>query len=209
MYNRANNKLSKLAKIRDTTFEGFNTVSKLSTVMSSEIGFATYIASYSKIFKCKIGRYCSIGQKVQVVFGNHPTKFFVSTHPSFYSTITPVNFSYVNTNKFDEYTFTDSSKKYFVEIGNDVWIGYQALIMSGVKIGDGAVIASGAVVTKNVPPYAIVGGVPATIIRYRFEKADVNFLLNLQWWNRDQQWIRENSHNFEDLKNLKERLNSE
>lgn len=77
-------------------------------------------------------------------------------------------------------------------IGNDVWIGYRATIMPGVKIGDGAIIASNATVTKDVPPYAIVGGNPAELIRKRFSDQEIRRLLELQWWNKDIQWITEN-----------------
>lgn len=69
------------------------------------------------------------------------------------------------------------------KIGNDVWIGANAVIQSGVTIGDGAIIGSGAIVTKNVPPYAIVAGVPAKLLRYRFNKTQIKDLLKLQWWN--------------------------
>lgn len=68
------------------------------------------------------------------------------------------------------------------EIGNDVWIGQNAVIMDGVKIGDGAIVAAGAVVTKDVAPYAIVGGVPAKLIKYRFDEATIKDLLRLKWW---------------------------
>ena len=68
-------------------------------------------------------------------------------------------------------------------IGNDVWIGDQCFIKAGVKVGDGAVIGAHAVVTHDVPPYAIVGGVPARVIRYRFDEETINSLLNSEWWN--------------------------
>ena len=71
------------------------------------------------------------------------------------------------------------------EIGNDVWIGNGACIMGGIKIGDGAIVATNAVVTKDVPPYAIVGGVPAKVIRYRFDETTIKELLDLKWWEYD------------------------
>jgi len=77
-----------------------------------------------------------------------------------------------------------------VLIGNDVWIGTRAMILSGVRIGDGAVIGAGAVVTRDVPPYGIVVGNPAKLVRHRFPMHDVDTLLALQWWNWDDQKIR-------------------
>ena len=79
-----------------------------------------------------------------------------------------------------------------IVIGNDVWIGYEAVIMSGVTIGDGAIVGTRAVVTKDVPPYAIVGGVPAKIIRKRFDDKTISTLLRLQWWNWPPEKIKRN-----------------
>lgn len=79
-----------------------------------------------------------------------------------------------------------------IVIGNDVWIGYEAVIMAGVTIGDGAIIGTRAVVTKDVPPYAIVGGVPAKIIRMRFDEATINKLLQIKWWNWPPEKIKQN-----------------
>ena len=84
-----------------------------------------------------------------------------------------------------------------IVIGNDVWIGYEAVIMAGVTIGDGAVIGTRAVVTKDVPPYTIVGGVPARQIRKRFSEDKIEYLLNLKWWD----WpIEKISQNIEFIK---------
>ena len=77
-------------------------------------------------------------------------------------------------------------------IGNDVWIGYEAVIMSGVKIGDGAIIGTRAVVTKDVPPYTIVGGVPAKPIRRRFDDETIEKLESLRWWDWDCEKIKRN-----------------
>ncbi|MGC4117547.1 MAG: CatB-related O-acetyltransferase [Myxococcales bacterium] len=77
-------------------------------------------------------------------------------------------------------------------IGNDVWIGYDALLMPGVKVGDGAIIASRAVVTRDVPPYAVVGGNPAEVVKKRFDDATVEKLLALRWWDWDAAKITRN-----------------
>ena len=79
-----------------------------------------------------------------------------------------------------------------IVIGNDVWIGYEAVIMAGVHIGDGAIIGTRAVVTKDVPPYTIVGGVPAKIIRKRFDDDTIELLKKMQWWNWSKKRIQRN-----------------
>ena len=81
-----------------------------------------------------------------------------------------------------------------IVIGNDVWIGYEAVIMAGVTIGDGAIIGTRAVVTKDVPPYAIVGGVPAKPIRKRFSEDTIKMLMELRWWDWPEEKIAQNIH---------------
>jgi virginiamycin A acetyltransferase len=80
----------------------------------------------------------------------------------------------------------------FVVIGNDVWVGINAIILTGVTVGDGAVVGAGAVVTHNVPPYAIVGGVPAKILRYRYTEKQIAELLKIAWWNWPEEKIKAN-----------------
>ncbi len=80
-------------------------------------------------------------------------------------------------------------RKEGITIGNDVWIGYGCVILDGVQVGDGAVIGAGSVVTKHVPPYAIVGGAPARLIRYRFSEEVITQLVELQWWNLPEQTL--------------------
>ena len=77
-----------------------------------------------------------------------------------------------------------------IVLGNDVWVGFEAVILAGVTIGDGAIIGARAVVTRDVPPYAIVGGVPARLIRRRFDEATIESLLALQWWDWEPERIR-------------------
>lgn len=87
----------------------------------------------------------------------------------------------------------------FPIIGNDVWIGANAIILQGVTIGDGAIIAAGAVVTKDVPPYAIVGGVPAKVIKYRFSDEVILKLLQIKWWDKPEEWIIQKLEKFTDV----------
>ena len=127
-----------------------------------------------------IGKYCSIGPEVAIGFGEHNYRF-VSTHPFLYSKLSDNNKNNINEN-FNKKTI----------IGNDVWIGARAIIKKGVTIGDGAVIAMNAVVTKDVEPYSIVAGVPAKIIKYRFNNDQINYLLKNQWWNFDEEKLNHN-----------------
>lgn len=88
--------------------------------------------------------------------------------------------------------FTHKSEDERVFIGNDVWVGSHVLVKGGVHIGNGACVAAGAVVVKDVPPYAIVGGVPAKVIRYRFSPEIIQRLLELKWWNWDEKKLKDN-----------------
>ena len=87
-------------------------------------------------------------------------------------------------------------------VGNDVWIGADSLLMDGVTIGDGAVVAARSVVTQDVPPYAIVGGTPAKLIRYRFDEETIESLGNLKWWDQELPWIQERVSLFRDVEEL-------
>lgn len=184
---------------RNTKFEGYNKVLDKATVIDCEIGIGTYIHTKSNIEKCKIGKWCSIAPEVKIIIGNHPTKDFVTTHPIFYSKRFKSNLKIENKNKFEEFSYTDYTHKWFCEIGNDVWIGERVSIINGVKIGNGAIIAAGAVVTKDVPPFAIVGGVPAKIIRYRFTEDQIKRIEKIKWWNKDIDWIKRYINYFDNI----------
>ncbi len=180
--------------------EGRNFFSVDSSFVSSKIGFASYIGANTKIFKAEIGRYTSIGPNVRCIFGKHPTSKFVSTHPSFFSNLKQVGFSYTDVQLFEEHPKPfDKNGNYVIQIGNDVWLGDGAAIMEGVRIGDGAIVAANALVVKDVPPYSIVGGVPAKEIKKRFSEEKIKFLLEFQWWNKDQDWIKTNASKFTDI----------
>lgn len=187
------------SKITNTTFKGYNYVRENCSIADSVIGFGTYIRDGCTIKCTEIGKFCSIAPNVKIVYGNHPTARYVSMHPSFYSENKIAGLNFNRKTGFQEYTYCDTDRNLYCIIGNDVWIGTGALILSGIRIGDGAVVAAGAVVTKNVPPYAIVGGNPAKIIRYRFNEEQIDFLENFQWWDKDIEWIKNNIEMFDDI----------
>lgn len=125
-----------------------------------------------------IGKYCSVAYGVTIVASGEHNYRGVANFP----------FAAVLKGDVDRDTFSKGP----VRVGNDVWIGANATILSGVAIGDGAVVAAGAVVTESVPPYAIVGGVPAKIIKYRFPVETIERLLRLSWWNWRPERIEQN-----------------
>lgn len=157
------------------------------TFSNCTIGAFTYLQPRSEIIGAVIGRYCSIASDVSIGPGEHPTDW-LSSHPF---VCDPADFATGFTSVFPGYSrllgapVSAVSWQKPIHIGNDVWIGQRALILCGVTIGDGAVVAGGAVVTRDVPPYAIVGGVPAKILRYRFAADIVEALMRLKWWQYD------------------------
>lgn len=139
---------------------GKNIVGENTTISRSSVGFATYIGSNCRLAKVSIGKYCAIGSNVRIIAATHPTKQFVSIHPAFYSTRKQGGFSYDKEDLFEEVKFVNRGTQSVI-IENDVWIGDNVSILGGVTIHNGAINGTGAVVTRDVLPYTIVGGVPA------------------------------------------------
>lgn len=164
-----------------TVFEGYNTVYADAELSNCEVGRGTYISRRCVLLSTKIGRFCSIGEEVKVVEGDHPLNGALSTHPAFYSTACQAGFTFSETSRFSDVKWAE--KGHLCVIGSDVWIGDRAMLLNGVKVGDGAVIAAGAVVTKDVEPYTIVGGVPAKPIRKRFDDETIERLLRERWFD--------------------------
>lgn len=169
-------------------------------ISNSEIGGNTYMGNSCHFSNAKIGRFCSISQNVKMAIGKHPSSVFVSTSPLFYSGNSYLGKGYNIDKSFQEYTKTVNG--YSLEVGNDVWIGMNVTILEGVTIGDGAIVAACSCVVKDVPPYAIVGGVPARIIRYRFEEDEIDALLKMKWWNWTDEEIKKRAASFSDIKSF-------
>lgn len=145
------------------------------TVNNSEVKSYTYIGRDCLVQNASIGKFCSIANEVLIGLGKHPLSHF-STSTLFYRTNNTLGIDLVDHNlDFEEYAA--------IAIGNDVWIGARAIIMDGVSIGDGAIVAANSVVTKDVPQFAIVGGVPAKIIKYRFAPDKIQEFIDQDWWS--------------------------
>ena len=157
------------------------------SVLGWSIGDFTYgvpeVHSWGNDGRLIIGKYCSIGERVDILLGGNHRTDWVTTYP----------FSVLREDA--THIMGHPKSRGDVVVGNDVWIARGAVIQSGVTIGDGACVAGEAVVTRDVPPYAIVGGNPSRQIRLRFSEAQINALLAIRWWN----WGEERIAQFYDL----------
>ena len=170
-------------------FEGMNKIYSHSS-FGGILGYGSYIGHHSSL-TAKIGRFCSISNHVICNAGIHPFQApFATTSPCFFSLRKQNGATFATQQMLDEIKTTDNEGAFDCEIGNDVWICEGVFINGGIHIADGAVVLAHAVVTKDVPPYAIVGGVPAKIIGYRYDEATIKWLLNVQWWNNPIAWFR-------------------
>ena len=158
-------------------------------IQESTVGKYTYISRNASISYTKIGRFCSIGPNLISGWGIHPTTG-ISTSPMFYSSKKQNDFSLSKTDKVEE-------RKPIV-IGNDVFIGMNVTILDGVTVGDGAVIGASTLVSKDVPPYAIVAGNPMKILRYRFNEETIDKLIKISWWNFDDEKLQDVEKHFFD-----------
>ena len=152
-------------------------------IKGSKVGAYTYISANTDVENAEIGKFCSVSDHCRIGMGGHNTNQ-VSTSPIFTEDRNGTKFQWT-----DKDVNAAPLKK--AVVGNDVLIGSHALILGGVTIGDGAVVAAGAVVTKDVPPYAVVGGVPAKVIKYRFSQEVIDRLEEIQWWNLNEKKIIE------------------
>lgn len=176
--------------IQNVVFEGKNAVpdrcnfsGKISLGYATTLGYNNFLHG-----DITIGKYCQFGADVAIHSTNHPTSYLTT---------------YINQNLFNgELKALKEVKKVVIE--NDVWIGHNAIIVGNVTIGNGAVIAAGSVVTKDVAPYAIVGGVPAKEIKKRFSDTIINELEELKWWDKSEKELEKMKPLFlKDFSNLK------
>jgi phosphonate metabolism protein (transferase hexapeptide repeat family) len=171
------------AELKGCTLGGYTEVGARTKLLEVQMSDYSYVVNDSDIAYCSIGKFCSIAAMTRINPGNHPMQRASQAH-----------FTYRASAYFpgedDEHEFFAWRRSHHVSIGNDVWIGHGAIVLAGRSIGDGAVIAAGAVVTKDVAPYTIVGGNPARRIRERFPADIAARMQALAWWD----WPHEALH---------------
>jgi chloramphenicol O-acetyltransferase type B len=188
-----------MAELNRVRFEGVNKVYKFARLRDVNLGCFTYVSRGTQVYNAEVGKFSCIGPETIIGPGEHPVRGYVSSHPAFYSTLAQAG-----------KTFSD--KDYVEEIprtivGHNVWIGARAIIRAGVTIGDGAVIAAGSVVVKDVAPYTVVGGVPALVIRDRFDDDLKKLVQKSEWWNWPTEKLSKNAAAFRDERKFMELMN--
>lgn len=189
------------SRVFNSTLEEHCSLQRNNLIYNTTIGRYSYTGKNFTAFNCEIGAFCSISFNVVIGGGEHPYHF-VTDHAFLYSKefeLIPDDFDLKKI--YDRFSTPCT-------IGNDVWIGANACILRGVSIGDGSVIGAGCVVTKNIPPYSIVAGVPGRIIKKRFDDDIIERLEKIKWWNLPSNVIKENFElfNTEPNKEILEKL---
>lgn len=173
---KGNITIGEKCKVFQSNLEGDITIGRYTSIW----GPNTHIAT--KINSVNIGSFCSIARNVSIQEYNHT-----------YTNLSTYN---VRSNIFNEDVAKDICSNGKITIGNDVWISDGCKILSGVNIGNGAIIAANSVVTKNIPPFAIAAGSPAKVISYRFDEPKIKEIETMKWWTWPIDKIRENRHLF-------------
>jgi len=168
------------AHVRDSRLGAWTAVGARTTISESVMGDYSYVVNDSSIVWSDIGRFCSIAAHTRLNPGNHPLERVALHHFTYRSK------SYQLAEENDD-EFFDWRRAHRVTLGNDVWIGHGATVLPGVTIGHGAAIGAGAVVSRNIPDFAVAVGVPAKTIRFRFSEPLRERLLKLAWWDWDRE----------------------
>ncbi|NWG75232.1 MAG: chloramphenicol acetyltransferase [Rubrivivax sp.] len=180
------------ALVEDSRLGRWTWVGARSTLTETELGDYSYIMNDSSLIHCRIGRFCSIAAHTRINPGNHPTWRAAQHHFSYRS-------RHYRLAEDDDQDFFAWRRSHPVILDHDVWVGHGAIILPGVTVGSGAVVAAGAVVTKAVAPFTVVAGVPARVIRARFDERTVSALLEISWWDWPHEQIRDALTDFRHL----------
>ncbi len=168
------------AVVSDSQLGAWTAVGARTTIAESSLGDYSYVMNDANVIYSEIGKFCSIAAFARINPGNHPLERAALHHFTYRSR------SY-ELAEDDDREFFDRRRASKVVLGHDVWIGHGAIVLPGVKIGSGAAIGAASVVSKDVPPFAVVAGVPAKVIRFRFDGDVQAGLMRLCWWD----WPRE------------------
>jgi len=182
-------KKSRLCMIKNSSVHPASKLESGTSFVDSFMDKYSFCGYDCEIYHANIAAFTSIASGVIIGGARHPIEW-VGMSPVFYAGRDSVR------KKFSVHGLPASRP---VNIGNDVWIGRSAIILSGVNVGNGAVVGAGSVVTKDVPPYAIVAGNPARLIRYRFEPDVIKKLNNMKWWNFDDKTLKKNGKYFNNI----------
>lgn len=181
---------------RNSSFTRFSEIRRFAKLKNSHIGKYSRVNPNCKLLNTSVGNFTAIGRDTTLGLGRHPMNY-ISTQNIFYKK-NNLNNKWVKNIDFPALS---------INIGNDVWIGAEAMVLDGVTVGDGAVIGARSVVTKDVPPYAVVVGCPAKILKYRFSSEVIERLLEIKWWDLTDEEISKNIELFRDSQISLETIN--
>lgn len=167
--------IHRTASVRATRFGRFCEVGARTKVAESWFGDYSYVVNDSDMIYTTLGKFCSIAAHTRINPGNHPLERVMMSHVGYRSSAYGLG--------SDDADFFQWRRSTPVTLGNDVWVGHGAVVLPGVSVGSGAAVGAGSIVTKDVPPFAIVVGNPARVLRLRFSEVVVERLLAIAWWD--------------------------
>jgi phosphonate metabolism protein (transferase hexapeptide repeat family) len=174
--------IHRTASVRASTFGRYCEVGARTKVAESSFGDYAYVVNDSDIIYTDVGKFCSIAAHTRINPGNHPLQRVALSHFTYRSSSYDLG--------QDDPDFFNWRRSFRCVMGNDVWIGHGAIVLPGVKLGNGAAVGAGTVVTKDVPHFAIVVGNPGRVLRYRFEPAIIAALERIAWWDWEHEQLR-------------------